>query len=273
MALTTRDVITVDFVRDTVEEIMDDDLVYRQAFRDIDATGIQSNAYQFNIAEDDMGRVRMVPEGAEVPRHQNTIDTVTVNFDKFAGEISITMEAQEDSLLDMKAREVEDLGRAMDETLNYEAFSELRDATEKSVGQGDNHLDFEEIRDAIIAVREDNYQPDTLFLDLHAYGDLLTDDYFNNAPAGGSQGENVVATGEIGEIAGLNVVIDNAHDIGSGGHGAYLVDTNNFGYELSRTPMASREYEDDERMADIIQVYTRRTWKSIFSDASVMIDG
>ena len=271
MALTTADVITEDFVRETVEELVEEDLVYRQVFDQIDATGIQSNAYQFTIAEDDMGRVRMVPEGAEVPRHQNTIDTVTVNFDKFAGEIAVTLESQEDSLLDMKAREVEDLGRAMDRTLNDEAYTELNQNYKTTVGDGDNSLGFGEIRDGIIEVRQDDYEADTMILDLDAYGDLLTDPNFNRAT---QRGDEVVATGEIGEIAGLNVVIDNVHQIGDDlGHGAFLVDTNNFGYELQRTPMATREYEDPERMAEVTQVYTRRAWKAIFSDAAVRIDG
>jgi len=279
-----QDVITENFVRDSVEELVQEDLVYRQVFDQIDATGISSNAYEFQIAQDDMGRVQLVPQGAEVPRHHSTVDTVTVTFDKFAGEVTITMEAEADSLLDMKAREVEDLGRAMDETLNAEAFNTLNDNVSDEVGDANGDFSFRDIRDAIIAVRNNGYNPDTMVLDLHAYGDLLTNEKFNRATAAGDQ---VVATGEIGQIAGLNVVIDNAHDIGDTGthdadetyddtdhgHGAFLVDTNNFGYELQRTPMASRRYEDPERMADVVQVYTRRAWKALFNEAAVKING
>jgi len=279
MALKAQDVITEDFVRDTVEELVEADLVYREVFDQINATSIQSNAYQFNIAEDNMGRVRMVPEGAEIPRHQNTVDTVTVNFDKFAGEIALTMESQEDGLLDMKAREVEDLGRAMDEVLNYEAYQELENNISRTVGDNNDSFSFADIRDGIIAVRENDYSPDTMILDLQAYGDLLTDSNFNRATASGDQ---VVATGEIGEIAGLNVLIDNTQSIGTDnsgneidgtGHGAYLIDTDRFGYELSRTPMGTNSYEDPERMAEVVQAYTRRSWKALFPKAAVKIDG
>jgi hypothetical protein len=51
------------------------------------------------------------------------------------------------------------------------------------------------------------------------------------------------------------------------------VDTEYFGYELTRTGMDSTEYEDNERMADNVQVFTRRSWKAIFEDAAVAIAG
>jgi len=47
MALTTRDVITQDFVRETVEEVVEENLIYRRAFREIDASNIESNSYTF----------------------------------------------------------------------------------------------------------------------------------------------------------------------------------------------------------------------------------
>jgi len=275
MTLKVQDVITEDFVRDTVEEFVEEDLVYRDAFAQIDASSIGSNAYQFNIAQDDMGRVQVVPEGAEVPRHQTTVKEVLVTFDKYAGEISITMEAQQDGLLDMKAREVDQLARAMDERLNFEAFKTLRDNVKTSSGDENGTMTFGDIRDGMIEVRQGDYSPDMLILDLEAYGDLLTDDNFNRATEGG---DDVVATGEIGQIAGLNVIVDNRHAIGTefgddSGPGAFIVDTEYFGYELTRTGMDSTEYEDNERMADNVQVFTRRSWKAIFDDAAVAITG
>lgn len=275
MTLKVQDVITEDFVRDTVEEFVEEDLVYRDAFAQIDASSIGSNAYQFNIAQDDMGRVQVVPEGAEVPRHQTTVKEVLVTFDKYAGEISITMEAQQDGLLDMKAREVDQLARAMDERLNFEAFKTLRDNVKTDTGDDNGTMTFGDIRDGMIEVRRGDYSPDMLILDLEAYGDLLTDDNFNRATEGG---DDVVATGEIGQIAGLNVIVDNRHAIGNefgdnSGPGAFIVDTEYFGYELTRTGMDSTEYEDNERMADNVQVFTRRSWKAIFEDAAVAIAG
>jgi hypothetical protein len=275
MTLKVQDVITEDFVRDTVEEFVEEDLVYRDAFAQIDASSIGSSAYQFNIAQDDMGRVQVVPEGAEVPRHQTTVKEVLVTFDKYAGEISITMEAQQDGLLDMKAREVDQLARAMDERLNFEAFKTLRDNVKTDSGDDNGTMTFGDIRDGMIEVRRGDYSPDMLVLDLEAYGDLLTDDNFNRATEGG---DDVVATGEIGQIAGLDVIVDNRHAIGTefgdnSGPGAFIVDTEYFGYELTRTGMDSTEYEDNERMADNVQVFTRRSWKAIFSDAAVAITG
>lgn len=275
MALTVSDVITEDFVRDTVEEFVEEDLVYRQVYDQISATGISSNAYQFNVAQDDMGRVQVVPEGAEIPRTQSTVKEVVVNFDKYAAEVSITMEAQEDGMIDMKAREIEDLARAMDERLNDEAFTELDNNYKTTVGDSNDQLSFADIRDGVVELRSGNYNPDTIILDLDGYGDLLTDSNFNRAT---QEGDEVVNTGEIGEIAGMNVIVDNTHDIGDdngggAGDGAFIVDSNKFGYELTRTPISTNQYNDPERQADMMQIYTRKAWKHIFSDAAVRVDG
>lgn len=275
MALLVQDVITQDFVRDAVEEFVEEDLVYRQVYQQIDATDIGSNAYQFNVAQDDMGRVRVVPEGAEVPRHQSTVKEVTVTFDKFVGEVAISMEAEQDGLIDMKAREVDDLARAMDETLNNQAFNELNNNYKTTVGNQNDSMEWSDIKDGIIEVRRGHYNPDTLILDLDAYGDLLTSSTFNRAT---QQGDSVVDTGEIGQIANMEVIVDPINNIGDdngsgAGNGAFIVDSNKFGYELRRTPMGTNRYEANERMVDIIQVFTRRAWKHIFSDAAVRIDG
>jgi hypothetical protein len=276
MALTTRDVITQDFVRETVEEVVEENLVYRRAFREIDASNIQSNSYTFYIDQDDMGRPKIVGEGEEAPRHQSTVDERTISFDKFMGEVTITMEAMEDGLIEMKAREVEDVARAMAERLNEEAHAVLdanaqtQDNDSNSIGDQNGTLSFSDIVAGMKALREDSYQPDLLIVDVDGYADLLTDANFNRAT---ESGDEVVRTGEVGRVAGMPVFIDTTQDIGSQGHGAFAVDSSRYGYELTRTPMSSREYEEPERQADVIQAFTRKAWTSIFPEAAAKIDG
>ena len=274
MALTTKDVITQDFVRETVEEVVEENLVYRRAFREIDASNIQSNSYTFYIDDDNMGRPKIVGEGEEPPRHQSTVSEQTVQFDKFMGEVELTMEAMEDGLIEMKAREVEDLARAMAEELNERAFDEL-DANAQTqtdgstIGYQDGTLSFSDIVDGMKALREDDYTPDLLIVDVDGYTDLLTDSNFNRAT---ESGDEVVRSGEVGRIAGMPVIIDTAQDIG-GGHGAFAVDSTRFGYELTRTSMSTMEYEEERRQADVIQAFTRKAWTTIFGEAAAKIDG
>ena len=276
MALTTRDVITQDFVRETVEEVVEENLVYRRAFREIDASNIESNSYTFYIDQDDMGRPQIVGEGEEAPRHQSTVGETTVQFDKFMGEVTLTMEAMEDGLIEMKAREVEDVARAMAERLNQEAYDVLSsnvqetDSDSNDIGDNNGTLSFSDIVEGMKALREDDYTPDLLIVDIDGYTDLLTDSNFNRAT---ESGDEVVRSGEVGRIAGMPVVIDNTQDIGSGGHGAFAIDTTRYGYELTRTPMSTREYEEPERQADVIQAFTRKAWTVIFQDAAAVIDG
>lgn len=283
MALTTRDVITQDFVRETVEEVVEENLVYRRAFREIDAANIQSNSYTFYIDEDNMGRPQIVGEGEEAPRHQSTVKETSVQFDKFMGEVTLTMEAMEDGLIEMKAREVEDLARAMSEELNERAYEELSSNAKTTLNDGDTigdqngTLSFSDIVEGMKALREDDYTPDLLIVDVDGYTDLLTDSNFNRAT---ESGDEVVRSGEVGRVAGMPVVIDNTQAISGdsgqdnvNGHGAFAIDTTRFGYELTRTPMSTREYEEPERQADVIQAFTRKAWTTIFDDAAALIDG
>ena len=280
MALTTRDVITQDFVRDTVEEVVESELVYRRAFREIDATGVESNSYTFNIDNDDMSKPTIVGENEEAPRHQGTDRQLTVNFEKFMGEVSLTMEAMADGLIEMKAREIEDLARKMAERLNEEAYNVLTESID-SVGDSNDVLSFSDITEGMKTLRKRDYRPDLLFVDVEGYVDLLNDDNFNRAT---DTGDEVVRSGEVGQIADMTVVVDSTQEIGTtedGGTtedsgssaGAIAVDSTKFGYELTRTPMSTTEYEEPERQADVVQAFTRKAWTAIFEDAAVRIDG
>ena len=275
MALTTRDVITQDFVRETVEEVVEEELVYRRAFREIDASNIQSNSYTFYIEKNEMGRPEIVGEGEEAPRHgAEAPEEHTVQFDKYMGELVITREAMEDGLMEMKAREVEDLARAMAEELNRKAYEVLSSAAQTTLESGDpigdqnDVLSFSDVVQGMKALREDDYDPDLLIVDLDGYIDLLTDDNFNRAT---ESGDEVVESGEIGRIADMPVIVDNTQEIADG-HGAFAVDSTRFGYELTREGMTTREYEEPERQAEVVQAYTRRAWTAIFEDAAVRID-
>jgi Phage capsid family. len=275
MALTTRDVITQDFVRETVEEVVEENLVWRRAFREIDASGIESNSYTFHIDNDEMARPEIVNEGEESPRHQSTVSEKTVTFEKYMGEVSLTMEAMEDGLIEMKAREIEDLARSMAERLNEEAYNQLSSALQtvdndgEDIGDGNGTLSFSDITQGMKALAEDSYDPDMLFVDVDGYVDLLTDPNFNRAT---ESGDEVVQTGEVGEVADMAVVLDSTQDI-AGGSGAIAVDSSRYGYELTRTGMSTREYEEPERQADVVQAFTRKAWTTIFEDAAARING
>jgi len=275
MAITTQDVITEDFVRETVDDVVEEALVYREVFNEINATNISSNTYTFHIESSSMGTPEIVGEGEEAPRHESETEPVTVEFDKYLGEVSISMEAVSDGIVDMKARDVENLARAMAERLNEDAYSVISDSaitTDESgddIGEGGSSLTFNDISQGMKAMREQGYTPDTLVVDTDGYFDLLNDSNFNRAT---ESGDEVVRTGEIGRIMGMPVMVDSTQSI-SGGHGAFIVDSTKFGYELTRTPMSTNRYEEPERQVDVIQAFTRKAFVSIRDDAAAIIDG
>jgi len=277
MALTTRDVITQDFIRETVEEVVEEDLIYRQAFREIDASDIQSNSYTFYIEQNEIGRPTIVGEGEEAPRHgAETPEEHTVQFDKYMGELVITMEAMEDGLMEMKAREVEDLARAMAEELNEDAYNAIDEAVNApgnpytETGDNNNILSFDDIVEGMKQLQKESYDPNLLIVDIDGYTDLLTDDNFNRAT---EMGDELVRNGEIGRIADIPVVVDTTQELGSDGHGALMFDTTRFGHELTRSSMTTREYEEPERQAEVVQAYTRKAWTAIFEDSVIEISG
>jgi len=139
----------------------------------------------------------------------------------------------------------------------------------EDIGDSNDTLSFSDIVEGMKALREDSHTPDLLIVDIDGYTDLLTDSNFNRAT---ESGDEVVRSGEVGRIAGMPVVIDTTQDI-AGGHGAFAVDTTRFGYELTRTPMSTREYEEPERQADVIQAFCRKSWTAIFQEAAAEIDG
>jgi len=160
-------------------------------------------------------------------------------------------------------------------SLNEQAFDQLQgnwqtqDEDGNTVGDQNGTLSFSDIVQGMKALREDDYTPNLLIVDVDGYTDLLTDSNFNRAT---ESGDEVVASGEVGRVAGMPVVIDSTQDI-AGGHGAVAVDTNKYGYELTRTGMSTTEYEEPARQTDVVQVFNRKAWTTLFQDAAALIDG
>jgi hypothetical protein len=264
--------LTRPILRDRVEEIVQESLQYRQAFRDYSATDINSNTVQFPVPDDSIGTPDVVAEGAEFPREQETYSKKSLTFQKFGFEVALTHEAQEDAMIDVVRDQVDRQARQMAERMNNEAFNVLQNNLQATVGDADGTFTYNDALAGRKELMNDNYDPDLLIADLDAAHDLLSDANFLEASE--MQGE-MRREGQIGQIAGLDVVqADDANNItGTSNPGAFMVDTDFYGYEGTREPVSTEEYTEERTQTDVYRIYSRMGWLAIEPGAAVRVEG
>lgn len=268
--------ITLPVLEDRVEEIVQENLVFRDAFRPYDATNISSNVVQIPVPDDDGASPKIVDEGGEFPRSHEEYSLKEMFFDKFGFEVPLTMEAVEDSRINLTQDQVDRQARSMAEDINARAFEEIRDVLGGSTvndGGSTGTMTYSDI----LAGRENlvgqSYSPDLLIADVGAVHDLMKSNNFLRATEIGDQ---LRRDGAIGRIAGMEVVEDDSGlDLtnGGSGKGALMVDTDLFGYEGERTPVTTEEYSEDRSQTDVYRVFSRMGWLVTEDAAGVIVEG
>jgi hypothetical protein len=265
-------------LEDRFEEITQEELRYRELFRNYDATSLNSDTVQMPIPEDTVGNPKIVQEGAEFPRDQEEYRREQLTFDKFGFEIAISMEAQADSQVDLVQDQVDRQARQTREEMNEQAFRTARDAINQNssrvVSDGpDGIMGFEDILRGREELTTKSFNPDTLIVDVNGSHDLLNDGNFLEA---GSEGQvELRRTAEIGQIAGQTVLEDDSglNITGNDNPGGMLVDTDYFGYEGTRLETTSESYTEDRTQNDVYRVYNRMGWLVTDPEAGVIIEG
>jgi len=278
LSLTFEDVegpITLPVLEDRVEEIVQENLVYRDAFRPYDATNISSNVVQIPVPDDDGAKPKIVDEGAEFPRSHEEYTMEELFFDKFGFEVPLTMEAVEDSRINLTQDQVDRQARSMAEDINARAFEQINEVLGDNTVNDDGADQLMTYSD-ILAGREElvsqSYSPDLLIADVGAVHDLMKSDNFLRAT---DIGDQLRRDGAIGRIAGMEVVEDDSGlPLGAEGEpGALMVDTDLFGYEGERTPVTTEEYSEDRNQTDVYRVFSRMGWLVTQDSAGVIIEG
>lgn len=272
MALKSSDVLTEEAVRQRVEAITQENLQFRAAFRDLDATGIDNDTFRIPRPKDNIGNPQAIPEGSEFPRDEEDYEKIDIVFEKYGFEVAITREAMQDSMLDIAADHVDRQARQMNEFLNDLAFQELDanlNSNSPAGGLGDTaKLEFEDVVNGKRELRAQNYSPDLLITNVQGEADLLTSNQFLRAT---DLGDDVVTEGVVGRVAGLDVVVSDAGHMASNDGEAYVVDTDFYGYEAVRENVMTNDYEAPERQAEMMQIWTRRGYKSIDPSAAIRV--
>lgn len=278
LSLTFNDIdgpITLPVLEDRVEEIVEQNLVYRDAFRSYDATDISSNVVQIPVPNDDGAYPKIVEEGAEFPRSHEEYELKEMYFDKFGFEVPLTMEAVADSRIDLTQDQIDRQAKQMAKDINARAFDvldeDIRDIWNSLPGDSDGKMTYSDVLDGREALVGNSYDPDLLVADVQAVHDLMEGDNFLRAT---EIGDSLRRDGALGRIAGMEVVEDNSGlPLGGDGPGALMVDTDLFGYEGERDPVSTEEYEEQRTQTDVYRIFARMGWLVTQPEAGVIIEG
>jgi len=263
------EVITQEAVRAQFEEIAQENLVFREAFRQVDATGINSGSYEIPVKGDTNEEAGVVSEGDAIPSDVDAQDSkTTISFDKYATGVEITYESVQDSLFDEIALRVEEKARALAEGLDAAAYGVLNSNLNAAspVGSATGDMAYDDVVDAMTTLESDGYEADLLIVSPDSKGDLLKSDDFTRAS---DMGDEVIRDGAFGMVAGVEVMVSNVGDLGAGE--AFLVDSDFYGIEAVREGMNSEEDVDTETQKRLITVWTRMGWAATRAGAAVKI--
>ena len=263
----SNDVIDQEAVRAEVESYANQNRVFRQAFRGIDSTGIDSNTVEVPVL-DEVRAAGVVDEGTAYPSSGDATRKVTVGHDKYGVEVELTYESIEDALLDVIALHTEERAQDLADSLNEAAFNEIQGNLQADViGDAAGSLGYEDVVDSMTALESDSYNPDLLIVSAQSKGDLMKSEAFTRAS---DLGDDVVRDGAFGQVGGVDVLVDDSSLIGAGE--AMMFDTGRYGIESQRENMTSQQYENESENKIIVQVRNRIGWKAIRPEAGVKIE-
>lgn len=279
------DVVSDDDVRAIVDKIRNQKYQARRAFRNHDATALDSNSFNFPVSDNNLdGEAVEIEEGSDYPRGNLTWSNVQAAYTKYGVEITISDETVDDSAIDVSLNAQEDLVRAEENRMDTVAFGVLSGNTNSNGPIDENSNTTIEYVD-IVAARERLFvdEMDLASLELYANGldmsDFLNMDEFTQAselgdqvvtqgvlPGGNLMGEEAF----IGTVGDVPVYLSNSGAFTEGQ--AFLVDTSSFGWESTRWEQDVEQYREEEKDQDVWKIRGRWDWVATNSSANIEIN-
>lgn len=148
-----------------------------------------------------------VSEGSAISKSNPTYTPYTLTPYKIGVGVEITYETIEAWHFDVINGWLKEAGYAIGKKMDTDILGTIR--TTSSVGSVDADtsgvLAYDDVVEAVVDVRGNNFNPDSLFVHPNQAQDLLKDTKFVNASAYGERGP--MLNGEIGQFAGLKVFV------------------------------------------------------------------
>lgn len=285
MATNTDDIITEEEVRAIMEQRREPTVQFRRAFKDHDATDVNSNSFTFPKPADEGGDFDEedyveIDEGEEYPRTGLSYDGETVVYSKYGFEFAFSDEAESDSVFDL---ETDQLGRqiaAEERRLDRIAFGIVNDNHRaNTVGDANGELSSTDVTSARTTLWADEYNmgefqlltgPDAMEDVLNALSDRSTD-LGDGTLMGGETPTSDMNSGFLGVFAGVPAYATNTGVLGEGE--AFLVATESFGYESTRWNTETEVYREQSTDETVAKIRRRLGFAPIDPDAAVKIEG
>jgi len=277
MPVTAQDVISDTDVKETLEVRTEQMYQFRRAFRDDDATDINSGSKSFPQATDEVrGTMDQVTERSDYPEASMNYEGINADYEKEGFIIRVSDEAVDDSVFDVVMDVTEQMGVAAEKRLDAKAFS-LMDPNGANnlnsngpIGTDGNDLNFAAVVDSYTTLVEGEFVPSDfeLYCSPDAWGDLANDDNFNRAT---DQGDALARNGMLGEAFGVTIAMTNTGDLGD--DEALMVDTGRYGYESTRWEReVSSEYDFDNDETKY-KIRTRNDYLTMKPNAAIFLQG
>lgn len=266
-------VISQEAVRATVEERLQESLVFRQAFRELDASGINSNTIKVPNPDDVLAEPAAIAPGAEYPATREDYTKVSIDREKYGQVIKVPDEDAMDNVFDLVADHVDLAAREMAEFLDGLAFTELSgnldaDSPVSAGGSADDNLTYDDIMRGVRELEENAAQPDIVFVGPQGKEDLMTSDDFTRAS---DLGDDVIRNGVFGRVGGIDVSYSNTGDITA--HNAIIVDSDRYGYEATWMGVETEQEDDFDTDTSKYKVRTYKGFKAMKPEAAVEVEG
>lgn len=271
MPFDTADALTEEAVRNRLEEIVQERLGFRAAFRETQVPDDAGSTWKIPQPDDTIGEPDEIQPGTEYPATEEDYSKISINRQKYGFRMEFLDEAVMDNTsFDVIADQVERAGRQFREYLNGEAFTELNNNLNSSSPNGDQDgtLSYDDVLAGLSTLEGVGYEPDLLIVEENGIEDLRTDADFTRST---QLGDDVVQTGEIGQVAGMDITMDTTNNLGDAD--AFVVDTDFYGYEATWSGVEVESDRDFDTDKEVRKARAYKQWKAMDAGAAIKVDG
>ena len=149
-----------------------------------------------------------VAEGAEIPIKNGDYGKVTLTAEKYAERPLITNELIDDGDFDVIAMEIQDAGRAVENSFNQDGLTECLDGATLEHDTAGSNQGIKAVASGITAMKDADYQPTDIILSPEAEG-MLMKEFVPTAYVGAE----AAMSGNLPQLMGLNVHSCNVTDV------------------------------------------------------------
>jgi len=277
MTITATDVVSDTDVEAILEERTQEMYQFRRAYRDHDATDIDSGTHTFPQADDNVrGAMNQIGEQGTYPRVGLNYSGVDATYLKDGFEIAISDEAISDSSFDVVLDATEEMAIAAESRLDSLAWTLMdpnggdNNNDDGPIGTDGTDLNFTGLVNAYTTMVDDEMVPSRfeVYCSPDAWGDLATDSNFNRAT---ESGDALARQGMLGEVFGMPIAITNTGDLVA--DEAILVDTGKYGYESTRWEREVTNYRNEQEDEDVFKIRHRKDFVAMDSEAAIFLQG